>query len=148
MHPAAACLLVLVVVVLAFWALRGAPAARGGVDAFFTPQAREEPTRSDVPYTGTLPLGPWGAGAWAEAAGSDAAPPPQCLGRSCERVYGAMFTDDDDFVRPVCATCRGARGFHDSIQSSRPHPFVFGGLAELMPYEAGPFLEGGVPVLN
>lgn len=38
-----------------------------GKDGFFTEFAQEEPTRSYVPYTGTVPFGTWGTLPWAEA---------------------------------------------------------------------------------
>jgi hypothetical protein len=40
----------------------------GSRGRFYTGSAREEPTRSYVPYTGTVPYGPWGGRPWAEAA--------------------------------------------------------------------------------
>ncbi len=43
----------------------------GGKNRFFTPYAQEDPIRPYQPYTGTEPLGQWGASAgvipWAEA---------------------------------------------------------------------------------
>jgi len=36
-------------------------------EGFFTRYAREEPTRSYVPYTGTIPFGTWGVEPWALA---------------------------------------------------------------------------------
>ncbi|HVE13480.1 MAG TPA: hypothetical protein VNI01_08815 [Elusimicrobiota bacterium] len=57
---AAACLVLLAGAAL--WAL--APARAG----FYTPFSREEPTRPYLAYTGTPPVGPWGAAPWAEAA--------------------------------------------------------------------------------
>ena len=35
-------------------------------EGFYTRWAREEPTRSYVPYVGTAPRGTWGAEPWAE----------------------------------------------------------------------------------
>lgn len=40
----------------------------GGRARFFTGAAEEEPTRSEVPHTGTVPYGAWGAAPWAVAA--------------------------------------------------------------------------------
>lgn len=51
-----------IVIAVVAWRRRRAP------DHFFTLYAREEPTRSYVPYVGTIPKGPWGGNGlpWAE----------------------------------------------------------------------------------
>jgi hypothetical protein len=61
----AACLLVLVIMFLAMRRLL----KTGARDGFYTEHGQEEPTRSYVPYTGTLPFGAWEQGhlPWAEA---------------------------------------------------------------------------------
>lgn len=38
------------------------------VSGFYTESATEPATRLDVPYTGTEPLGSWGAAPWGETA--------------------------------------------------------------------------------
>lgn len=53
------------VALLALILLVGAAGRRA---RFFTGSAFEEPTRSFVPFTGTVARGPWGARPWAEAA--------------------------------------------------------------------------------
>jgi hypothetical protein len=60
-----ACLVCLTGLVILAVALRQ---RRRGRDHFFTQYAQEEPTRSYTPYTGTVPVGPWGARPWGEAA--------------------------------------------------------------------------------
>jgi hypothetical protein len=129
-----ACLLVLLIV--AFAALRPKSARR---DGFFTEHAREEPTRSYTPYTGTLPFGHWGDKPWAEAV-------PLTRGGE-NRCYGNLH-DVNNLLQPLCSTCGGSRNYHDSILQTCPHPFIDGGLAELLPYQAGPYWEGGLPALN
>lgn len=64
----AACLLLLALLAVALLASGGRLAARGR-DGFYTEHGQEEPTRSYVPYTGTLPFGTWEQGhlPWAEA---------------------------------------------------------------------------------
>lgn len=58
---ALACLTVLAIVLAIACRRRRAPR-----DGFFTEHGQEEPTRSYVPYTGTVPVGHWGAQPWAE----------------------------------------------------------------------------------
>jgi len=65
----AACLAVLAVLVIlaVVAAQRRAGAPKGPQrDGFYTEHGREEPTRSHVPYTGTIPYGHWGNVPWAE----------------------------------------------------------------------------------
>jgi hypothetical protein len=61
-----AAIAVAALVVIAYIA-RYSGAARGRSESFYTSAAREEPTRSYTPYTGTIPYGPWGTLPWAEA---------------------------------------------------------------------------------
>ncbi len=60
-----AVLVVALVVVVAATAVFFAAKARR--EGFYTLYAREEPTRSYVPYTGTIPFGTWGVEPWALA---------------------------------------------------------------------------------
>ena len=41
--------------------------AKKDKNKFYTEYARENPTRSYTPYTGTIPVGPWGVQPWGEA---------------------------------------------------------------------------------
>lgn len=134
---ALSCLLVLLL--LAFALRRPGAAPPPTRDRFFTEYAREEPTRSYTPYTGTLPFGHWGDRPWAEAVP---------LTRAGEhRCYGST-PDLDNMLQPLCRTCGGSRNYHASVQRRNPHPFLEGDLAELLPYQAGPYWKGGIPALN
>ena len=71
---AAAIVIHVIVIVVLLRADRAPPHHR---DAFYTSAAREEPTRSETPYVGTIPFGPWGALPWALGPGARRpAPPP------------------------------------------------------------------------
>jgi hypothetical protein len=61
-------LAVATVLVIAFVA-----AACRSRETFYTRYSREEPTRSDTPYTGTIPYGPWGTKPWSEVIASGGA---------------------------------------------------------------------------
>ncbi len=132
-----ACLVVLLILVLVVRWCAGAP--RGCSDPFYTPHGQEEPTRSYVPYTGTVPFGHWGARPWSEAV-----PLPRGGEHRC---YGSL-RDMRMTFQPLCRTCGGSRNYHDSIQKERPHLFSAGDPTELLPYQAGPYWEGGIPLLN
>ena len=54
-----------IILIFAFAALRGDPAMLP--ENFYTEHGQEEPTRSYVPYVGTVPFGAWGSEPWAEA---------------------------------------------------------------------------------
>ena len=62
---ASVCAAAVAVAVLLLVALCARKAARRRAP-FYTGAATEEPTRSYVPYTGTIPLGVWGTEPWAE----------------------------------------------------------------------------------
>ena len=71
-----ACLVVLALVVVAirWYTGRHFGAGRNPTsEGFYTEHGQEEPTRSDVPYTGTIPYGSWGAVPWAEMVPSSSA---------------------------------------------------------------------------
>jgi hypothetical protein len=69
--PAAACAAVVVAIIAVLIAVlwRGGRTPRRR-DAFYTSAAREEPTRSETPYVGTIPFGPWGVLPWALGPGA------------------------------------------------------------------------------
>jgi hypothetical protein len=134
-----ACLLTLLVLLALAVALAPGPRGSGARDRFFTESAREEPTRAYTPYTGTVPFGHWGAQPWAEAV-------PLTRGGEF-RCYGSL-ADVNNLLQPQCRTCGGSRNYHDSVQRARPHPFLEGDVADLLPYQAGPHWEGGLPALN
>lgn len=75
-----------------------------------------------------------------------ARPEPEMIPREL-RSFGGL-RDINELRQPLCRACGGARNYHASIQGTRPHPFVKGPLTELLPYEAGPHWEGGLPLLN
>jgi hypothetical protein len=129
-----ACLVVLLLLVLA---ARWCVGPRR--DRFFTLYAQEEPTRSYTPYTGTVPLGHWGDRPWAEVF-------PLTRGGEF-RCYGSV-TDVNKTFAPLCRICGGSRNYHDSVQCSWPHSFEGQALSELLPYQVGPYWEGGMPLLN
>jgi hypothetical protein len=59
----AACIVVILILILAIRWCAGAPPGHG--DTFYTSAATEEPTRSYTPYVGTIPNGAWGISPWA-----------------------------------------------------------------------------------
>ncbi len=63
----AAAIIALTIAIIAIIVITGARAKPPGRDGFFTEHGREEPTRSWVAYTGTIPFGVWGNSPWAEA---------------------------------------------------------------------------------
>jgi len=68
-----ACLAVLLVLLVWYFASWGGKPR----DGFYTKYSQEEPTRSYVPYSGTLPYGQWGARPWGAAEPYDQA--SRCL---------------------------------------------------------------------
>lgn len=65
--PGRLLLAILVVALLVLVAAVAFFAAKARREGFYTRYAREEPTRSYVPYTGTIPFGTWGVEPWALA---------------------------------------------------------------------------------
>jgi len=73
-------------------------ARKGGLEGFYTEYAEEEPTRSWVPYTGTIPYGEWGNLPWAEMH------PHPSNGKCCDTNLRDIQVGLD--FMPVCRTCR------------------------------------------
>lgn len=59
----AACIVVILILILAIRWCAGAPPGHG--DTFYTGAATEEPTRSYTPHVGTIANGTWGISPWA-----------------------------------------------------------------------------------
>jgi hypothetical protein len=114
-----ACLIVLLLAAFAGWRARPRP-----LDSFYTPHGQEEPTRSDTPYTGTVPLGPWGTLPWAEVA-----PGPRGGARGCHQNARDAYLS----YPPLCRGCGGTRAHHASVQHARPHAWVPTPIAEQLP---------------
>ena len=95
-----ACLVVLVVIIVCVAAKRRKDGKREG---FYTEYAEEEPTRSDVPYTGTIPYGVWGTQPWAEAFPGPRGDASCCHG---ERLRDVEVGTD---INPICKTCAATR---------------------------------------
>lgn len=96
-------LVVLTIVAIVVIARHRDDAASPRPDGFFTRYAQEEPTRTDVAYTGTIPYGTWGNEPWAEMfphARSDSG----CCSRTRLRDV-SVGTD----VAPICRTCGETR---------------------------------------
>lgn len=98
------CAALVALLLLAIWILapRGAPAPRR--DGFYTSAAREEPTRSYTPYTGTVARGAWGAAPWGGEfapvtcrAGGAAGPNPR-------EYRGGSWTDAGPAAPPLYGT--------------------------------------------
>lgn len=95
---------VILIIVATKWATKGS-----GRERFYTLYAREEPTRSYVPYTGEIPYGEWGARPWA-----DVDFPPAGDGRPCP-VLGPGFNGVQ--TPPVSAN-------HPLSWNARRHPSI------------------------
>lgn len=106
---------VAILAVLALIVIAAAAAAmvRRGAENFYTQYAEEEPTRSYVAYTGTVPYGEWGTQAWAEAY-----PYPIC--RGCQGSLRDVELGLD--VLPICATCRASRAAPARMAPARMAP--------------------------
>ncbi len=61
-----------------------------------------------------------------------------------QKIY-RKHVDEYDFT---CKKCEGSYNYHLSIQKTNPHDFVKEDKKKLLPYERGPYWEGGFPLIN
>jgi hypothetical protein len=98
-----ACIVVLIVIAGVYLVKRSKTQTQATREGFYTEYADEEPTRSDVPYTGTIPYGYWGTKPWAEEF-----PVPRGDAGCCARQRLRDVEVGTD-INPICKTCGSTR---------------------------------------